>query len=94
MTDDARDPDLVSLIDVKREWQSLLDSPQWGKLVEVLQAQVDELQQVLLRPLSSRDEVFVKEFQKGQLEGRLSITNTVETIIAELEVEIERKQNG
>jgi hypothetical protein len=36
----------------------------------------------------------VKEFQKGQLEGRLSITNTVETIIAELEVEIERKQNG
>jgi hypothetical protein len=44
--------------------------------------------------LKGADEAFVQEFRKGQLEGRLSLTNTIETIIADLDIEIERKQNG
>lgn len=94
LDDDLRDPDLVSLIDEKRAWQRLIDTPEWGKLIAVLQGQVDELQGVLFRPLSSKNEVYLREFQKGQLEGRLSVSNTVETMIAELESEIERKRNA
>ena len=51
LDDDLRDPDLVSLIDEKRAWQRLIDTPEWGKLIAVLQGQVDELQGVLFRPL-------------------------------------------
>lgn len=88
-----RELDLATLQDLRKQFQQLLDHPAWGKLIAVVQGQVDELQQVCLRPLSSPDEVYVREFQKGQLEGRLSLTNTLETLIAELELDIERKQN-
>lgn len=93
MTDEVNDRnyDLTTLLDDKKAWQRLLESPEWGKLVAILQQQVDELQQVVLRPLMSSDEVYLREFQKGQLEGRLSITNTVETLISDLEIDIERK---
>lgn len=83
--------DVVTLRDELRGWQRLIDSPEWGKLIAILQEQVDEIQRSLLRPLASSDEIYVKEFQKGQLEGRLSVSNTVETIISELEEEIKRK---
>jgi hypothetical protein len=89
-----RDPDLATLQDMRKQFQQLLDHPAWGKLIAIVQGQVDELQQVCLRPLAHESEVYLKEFQKGQLEGRLSFTSTLETLIGELELDIERKQNG
>lgn len=95
MNDEERARDLVTLSDEKREWQRLLDSPQWGKLMAVVQEQVDNLQQVIVfTPLGSADGVYRQEFQKGQLEGRLSVGNTVQSIIENLDIEIERVKHA
>lgn len=91
---EERQRDLVTLQEERKEWQRLLESPQWGKLIGLLQQQVDELQQVLLMPCTTRKEQMLAEFRKGQLEGRLSISNTVETLVEDLTTEIERMQNG
>lgn len=90
---EERDPDLVSLIDERKGWERLIATPEWGKLVTMLQGQADELQRtIVFTPLMTGDGAYLQEFRKGQLEGRLSITNTIETIISELEAEIERKR--
>lgn len=91
--DDNEVKGLESLRELKREYQSLLEHPAWHKLVAVVQKQVDELQQALLMPLRSQDEVFLREFNKGQLEGRLSLTNTIETLIETLEMDIRKAEN-
>lgn len=83
--------DLVSLVEERRGWERLTSTPEWGKLVSVLQEQADELQAgIIYSPLRSSDEVYLQEFRKGQLEGRLSVSNTVATLIAELDAEINR----
>lgn len=80
---------LVNVLEEKKAWEALTSSPAWGKLIRVLQEQADELQRTIIHtPLTRQDDVFVQEFRKGQLEGRLSITVTAETILSELEFEI------
>jgi hypothetical protein len=74
----------------RKQWEKLIESPEWGKLVAILQTQADALQQeILFSPLAGHDAVFTQEFRKGQLEGRLSITNTVETVLGEIQAEID-----
>lgn len=74
----------------RKQWEKLIESPEWGKLVGILQQQADALQQeILFNPLAGHDAVFAQEFRKGQLEGRLSISNTVETVLGEIQAEIE-----
>lgn len=81
---------LADLQHERRQWESLIESPEWGKLVGILQEQADGLQrEILFMPLASADMAYTQEFRKGQLEGRLSISNTVETILENLQVEIE-----
>lgn len=80
---------LVNVLEEKKAWEALTSSPAWGKLIRVLQDQADELQRTIIyTPLTRQDDIFVQEFRKGQLEGRLSITVTAETILSELEFEI------
>lgn len=80
---------LVNVLEEKKAWEALTSSPAWGKLIRVLQEQADELQRTIIyTPLTRQDDIFVQEFRKGQLEGRLSITVTAETILSELEFEI------
>ena len=81
---------LSSLIEEKKAWESLTSSPVWSKLIRVLQEQTDELQRsIIYTPLARQDDIYVQEFRKGQLEGRLSITVTAETILSELDFEID-----
>lgn len=86
-----QDPEgkLVQLIEERKLWETLTSSPAWMNLVTVLQQQTDELQRVIIyNPLTRLDDVYLQEFKKGQLEGRLSITATIETIMSDLEYEI------
>lgn len=81
---------LINLIEARKGWERLTSIPEWLKLMQTMQEQADELQRVIVyRPLTSGDEVYVQEFKKGQLEGRLAVTVAVETILAELDFEIE-----
>lgn len=78
-----------------RQWEALIETPEWGKLVGMLQEQADGLQRaILFSPLAGADSVYQQEFMKGQLEGRLSISNTVETLMETLKVDIETLQRG
>lgn len=80
---------LSSVLEERRAWEALTSSPPWLKLIQVLQEQADELQRgIIYTPLSRQDDVYLQEFRKGQLEGRLSITVTAETILSELDFDI------
>jgi len=82
---------LINLIEERKMWETLTLSPSWMKLVTTLQSQADDLQRnIIYQPLTSLDAVYLQEFRKGQLEGRLSITVTAETIISDLDFEISR----
>lgn len=94
MDSEERSKDLATLQDERKEWQRLIDSSQWGKLIALMQGQVDEFQQTLLSPCTTRKQQMLAEYRKGQLEGRLSISNTVETLIEDLTEEIARITNG
>lgn len=91
--EDIRDPQgkLVQLLEARKAWEALTSSPAWTNLIRVLQEQADELQRsIIYTPLAHQDDIYAQEFRKGQLEGRLSITVTVETILSELEFDINR----
>lgn len=85
--------DRATLQDMRKQYQSLLEHPAWCKLMAVVQGQVDELQQILLMPLKAPEEVYMREFNKGQLEGRLSLTNTLQTLIETIEFDLERTED-
>lgn len=91
MIDEQRQKDLVTLIEEKKVFQQLLEHPGWCKLVGIIQDQVDNLQtQALFRPLKSMDEVLEQEFTKGRIEGRLSLTGTIETLLEEYDASIDQ----
>ncbi len=78
--------------DTLREIELLLSLPVWGKLVGVIQAQVDALQsQILNSPINSLGDVATIERAKGALEGRLSLTRTIETWQEEMNYIVNRK---
>lgn len=81
---------LTKVSDALKGWEKLITTPEWATLMGMLQEQVDSMQRrVLFVPLGSADGVYAQEYQKGQIEGRLSITNTVETIMDELKSELD-----
>jgi hypothetical protein len=82
---------LINLIEERKGWEKLTSTPEWLKLVTTLQGQADDLQRnIIYHPLTSLDEIYLQEFRKGQLEGRLSVTVTAETILSDLDFEISR----
>lgn len=79
----------LSAVEQKKMWEGLLVHPAWLQLIQVLQEQTDVIQnEILFAPVTSAEDVYRQERKKGQLEGRLSITNTAQTILAMLEQDI------
>lgn len=80
---------IVKLSDQKKAWEKLITTPEWASLMTMLQGQVDTFQQrILFVPLTKLEDALPQEYMKGQIEGRLSLTNTIETLIEELENEL------
>ena len=76
--------ELASMLERKRDLEQLLDSRGWKNLVLLGQAQVDQLQrEILFTPCASLDSAITHEYKKGQLEGRLAMSE-----LAATEVEI------
>lgn len=72
-----------------RELQVLLSSRAWGKLVTMVQEQADGLQNQLLHsPVESIGDALKMERIKGELLGRLSLTDTVETWLEGLQYQV------
>lgn len=85
--------DTVTLKDQKRQWELLLESPAWLRLRKVLQEQTDNLQRtILLTPLARLDEALAQEFSKGKLAGMLALEQTIEGVLMDLEMEIEKSE--
>jgi hypothetical protein len=87
MTDMAEK--LTKVSDARKGWEKLITTPEWATLMGVLQEQVDGYQRVVLfRPLGKLEDALAQEYMKGQIEGRLSLANTVETIMEGLDSEL------
>lgn len=86
---------LAQLIEERKGWERLTSTPEWINLVQTLQQQADDLQNVVINtPLRKLDDALEQEYRKGQLYGMLSISNTAQTIMSELDFEIQRvKEN-
>ncbi len=69
--------------------KKLLESRGWKRLSQALQEQADSLQKtILFSPLEGADAAFRQEYMKGQLEGRLSLEDTLLGIMETLEGDI------
>lgn len=78
-----------------REVQVLLSSRAWGTLVSMVQEQADGLQNQLLRsPVESIGDALKMERVKGELLGRLSLTDTVDSWVETLQYQINRDSKG
>lgn len=77
--------------EMKRQLEALALHPGYLALSQAIQEQVDRMQQhILFERCKNADEAMMKEYEKGQLEGRLSIERTRNTLIDSLSVDIER----
>lgn len=84
--DEYREPG--NIFEQKKGYEDLQSSPAFIKLIGEIQAQVDGLQQeILFGPVRTQEDLFFRERQKGMLEGRLSITNTLTTLVETLQVD-------
>ncbi len=80
-----------NLSDQKKELQRLLESPGWLMIVQNVQGQVDALQnEILFGPVNGPDDLYRLERKKGSLEGRLSIQATLQDMIDNLEIDLDR----
>lgn len=78
-----------------REVQVLLSSRAWGTLISMVQEQADGLQNQLLRsPVESIGDVLKMERVKGELLGRLSLTDTVASWVETLQYQINVDSKG
>lgn len=78
-----------------REVQVLLSSRAWGTLVSMVQEQADGLQNQLLRsPVESIGDALKMERVKGELLGRLSLTDTVASWVETLQYQINVDSKG
>lgn len=78
-----------------REVQVLLSSRAWGTLVSMVQEQADALQNQLLRsPVESIGDALKMERVKGELLGRLSLTDTVDSWVETLQYQINMDSKG
>jgi len=81
--------DSANISDQKKELQRLLDSPAWGHIIRVIQQQTDSLQnEILFGAITSEADLYMMERRKGMLEGRLSLSSTVETMMENLAVDL------
>lgn len=75
---------LEAELERKHALEKLLESPGWGILVGMLQAQADQMQtEILFTPCTSVDSALAQEYKKGHLRGVLSVSDL---IVTELDV--------
>jgi len=78
-----------------REVQVLLSSRAWGTSVSMVQEQADGLQNQRLRsPVESIGDALKMERVKGELLGRLSLTDTVASWVETLQYQINVDSKG
>lgn len=76
-----------------RELQTLQLSAAWRQLTGVIQEQVDMLQnRIIFGEVKAAEDLYMIERLKGQLEGRLSLSMTLETLIETLEMDLKQVQ--
>ena len=76
----------------KKYWEGLHSNPAWVSLCQALQAQADSLQQeIVFAPVTSVEDTYHLERQKGMLQGKLSVSVTAEAMYQTACVEIKEK---
>lgn len=89
--------ELQLALEGKRLLEQLLENKGWQKAVQLVQQQADQLQQeILFSPCLGLDSAMAQEYKKGQLEGRICLSNLIETELAVCEstiFNIRRKQD-
>jgi len=93
---EQEDQDLQAEVRVLQEESSRLSSLQqhagYGYLVEIAKGQMENrLNQILLSPLKTMDEVLAQEFLKGEYAGIRLFTDMVQLRIEVLKEEIEKR---
>lgn len=88
-----------NIFEQKKAYEDLQSSPAFRKLIGEVQTQVDRLQnEILFGPITCEADLFLMERRRGQLEGRLSIQATLNTLLENLEYDyqqaVKEKQNA
>jgi hypothetical protein len=85
----------LNILEQKKEFERLLDSPAWRILMREVQEQVDHFQRtILFAPIEGEADIFKQERMKGQLEGRLSLEHLVRTKMEQLTYDHARAQEA
>lgn len=83
----------LTLSEWKGAFEALLKNPAFRRLTRAIQGQVDSLQQdILFKTFETESEMWLCERKKGSLEGRLSLMNTCNGILSEIEHEIVQRK--
>lgn len=89
MTEHPQEP--LNIQEKKKEFERLLESHAWRMITVAIQAQVDSLQQeILFSSVESEGAVYMMERKKGMLEGRLALVATVNALLEDLEIDLQR----
>lgn len=79
----------ANILDQKKDMERLLESSAWAMIVASVQEQVDVLQRdILFGTVQGVDDLFPIERKKGLLAGMLSLQNTAQTLLEELETDL------
>lgn len=86
--------DIESLRGELRQLEELAKTPAFLKIVSVLQAEIDSMQnEIVLKPCASEGEVLLQEYRKGQVEGRMALSRLVGDRLETLEYEIKQRKD-
>lgn len=73
----------------KKYWEGLHMNPAWVSLCQAVQAQADSLQEeIIFSPVRSVEDTYRLEGVKGELRGKLSVSQTAEAMYQEVCVEL------
>lgn len=90
--DNVKQPDDLSLGELKQVFENLLGNAAWKRLMLAIQAQVDSLQsEIIFSEVTSEADVYRLERRKGMLEGRLSLQNTFAGMLDSIQQDLRNK---
>lgn len=76
-----------------RQLEELVKLPAMIKIFAELQAEIDTMQNsIVMSPVRDAGDVYVQEYRKGQIEGRLAIATSIENRIETLRYEINQQK--
>lgn len=78
----------------KKYWEGLYANPAWVSLCQALQDQADALQkEIIFSPVNGSEAAYGMERLKGQLVGKLSVSDTAEAMYQTACAEAAEKTN-